>query len=271
MPTALMLTLRPMRPCTVPASLGRATHAAILRLIAVADPQKAQQIHDDIGVKPLTVSNVLGLRGAGSHLAASPSQTYGLRVTLLAAELEALALAWSPENLEPFDLDGTAWQVEQVTSDAALHPWAGHMSYGALAAPALTRTADGPTRWTLEFVSPVTFRQRGLNQPLPSADLVWGSLLDKWNAFAPLAFPDEIKRFASECMAVSRFELRSLAEPTKGGAMQIGAVGRCTYTATNRDRYWCACIETLAQFAFWSGVGAGATRGFGRARVVEGR
>lgn len=268
MPTALIFTLRPVREGSVPANLGRATHAAILRLIDAVSPGLARQIHDDQGVKPLTVSNVLGINGRGTHLVVSPEHTYGLRVTLLSAELEELALPWLAAPLEPFDLDGSTWQVEALTHDPAIHPWAGQMSYGALAAPALTRINDGPSRWTLEFASPVTFRQRGLNQPLPTADLVWGSLLDKWNAYAPIAFPEEIRRFASECMAVSRFELRSLAEPTKGNAMQIGAVGRCSYTAVNRDRYWVSCIETLAQFAFWSGVGAGATRGFGRARLI---
>jgi CRISPR-associated endoribonuclease Cas6 len=268
MPTALMLTLRPEREFEAPANLGRAAHAAILRLIDAASPELARQLHDDIGVKPLTVSNVLGLRGGRVRDLVGSDQTYGLRVTLLTAELEELALAWTPERLGTLDLDGRPWQVERAAADPAEHPWAGRSSYGDLAAPALAR-GESATRWTIEFAAPVTFRQRGLNQPLPSPDLVFGSLLDKWNAFAPIALPEEVRRFASECMATSRFELRSLAEPTKGGATQIGAVGRCTYVATNRDRYWCACVETLARFAFWSGVGAGATRGFGRARLIE--
>ena len=72
-----------------------------------------------------------------------------------------------------------------------------------------------------------------------------------------------------ECIAVSRFDLRSRAEPTKGGVPQIGAVGRITCTAVNRDRYWCACIDALARFAFYSGIGAGATRGYGQARLLD--
>jgi CRISPR-associated endoribonuclease Cas6 len=59
---------------------------------------------------------------------------------------------------------------------------------------------------------------------------------------APLALPEEVRRFAAECLAVSRFELRSAAEPAKNGAIQVGAVGRCSYAAVNRDRYWLACM-----------------------------
>jgi CRISPR-associated endoribonuclease Cas6 len=198
----------------------------------------------------------------------SPEQEYGLRVTLLSAELERLAADWQPSTVGELDLEGTRWRVEQISSAPETHAWAGQQTYEGLAAPALLRAAGGPTRWTLEFAAPVTFRQRGLNQPFPTPDLVFGSLLERWNSFAPLALPEEVRRFAGECLAVSRFDMRSAAEPTKNGALQIGAVGRCTYTATNRDRYWLACIETLAQFALYSGVGAGTARGMGRARLL---
>ena len=269
MPTACIFTLRPAAAGTTPASLARAAHAAVLRLVAAADPELAARLHNDEGLKPLTVSNVLGMAERGPTTRVSPEREYGLRVTLLSPEVEAIAANWSPAAIGALDLDGIAWQVKRVTIDTAEHPWAGHASYEGLAAPALLRAEGGPTRWVMEFAAPVTFRQRGMNMPLPTPDLVFGSLLDKWNAFAPLALPEEVRRFAAECLAVSRFELRSAAEPAKNGALQIGAVGRCTYAAVNRDRYWLACIETLARFAFYSGVGAGTARGLGRARVVE--
>nr|PZN30350.1 MAG: CRISPR-associated endoribonuclease Cas6 [Chloroflexota bacterium] len=268
MPTALVLTIRPAVAGDVPADLARAAHAAVLRLIAAADAGLAARLHDGEGPKPLTVSNVLGLAPRRGHVPVTPERAYHLRVTLLAPELEALAGAWTPEAIGALDLDGAVWRVEALAAEPAAHPWAGRASYEGLAAPALLRAADGPTRWTLEFAAPVTFRQRGLTMPLPLPDLVFGSLLDRWNAFAPLALPEEVRRFAAECLAVSRFELRSQAPLGKGGAPQIGAVGRCTYTAVNRDRYWLACVETLARFAFYSGVGAGTARGFGQARLL---
>jgi CRISPR-associated endoribonuclease Cas6 len=268
MPTACVFTLRPVVGHSAPASLTRATHAAVLRLVAAADPALAARLHDDEGLKPITVSNVLGMAAHGSTVEVSPEREYGLRVTLLSSETERIVASWTPEAIGALDLDGQAWRVERVTTVATEHPWAGQSSYEGLAAPALLRAEGGPTRWVLEFASPVTFRQRGLNMPLPTPDLVFGSLLDKWNAFAPLALPEEVRRFAAECLAVSRFELSSVGEPAKQGALQIGAVGRCTYTAVNRDRYWLACIETLAHFAFFSGIGAGTARGFGRSRVL---
>ncbi len=270
MPSAIVYTISPLRAGSVPASLGRATHAAVLRLIRDADSALAARVHDEDGLKPLTVSNVSGL-GPDRFTQVEPGRSYSVRVTLLSAELEAIAASWAPETIGELDLDGHAWRVVGRATAAGEQPWAGSASYEELAAPLLERSAELPARWELSFASPVTFRRRGVNVPLPMPELVFGSLLEKWNAFAPLALPDEVRRYAEECLAVSRHELRTVAGATSGGALQIGAVGRCTYVAATKDRYWQACITALARFAFYSGVGAGTARGFGQARLSAAR
>ncbi|MCS7289333.1 MAG: CRISPR-associated endoribonuclease Cas6 [Roseiflexus sp.] len=268
MPVSLIFTIRPLASAQTSSSLGRAAHAAVLRLINDADPTLAAQIHDDDGPKPLTVSNVIGLEARNHSAHVHPDRQYRLRVTLLTPALEAIAATWRPDTLGPLDLDGVLWRVERITGDPADDPWAGSSTYEKLASAVINRSA-APSRWTFEFATPVTFRQRGLNQPLPLPALVFGSLLERWNAFAPIAFPDEARRFAEECIAVSRFNLHSRSEPTKGGVPQIGATGRVTYAAVNRDRYWLACINTLARFALFSGIGASTTRGYGQARLLD--
>ncbi len=134
-------------------------------------------------------------------------------------------------------------------------------------ATALRVAGAAPRRWALEFISPVTFRHERTNHPLPLPELVFGSLLDKWNALAPLPLPSELHAVAAG-LVVSNFELRSLAVPTKGGALQIGAVGRCAYSAVQQNVAWLAEIDLLARFAFYGGVGAGTARGFGQTRLI---
>jgi CRISPR-associated endoribonuclease Cas6 len=267
MPRAIIYALSPTQATSVPTSLGRATHAAFLRLIQAVDPDLAARIHDEEGIKPITVSNIFGL-GAGRSSQVDPERSYILRVTLLTPELERIAADWSAEALGTLDLDGHQWRVTTRTVDATTDPWAGTTSYEQLAAPLLERPAELPSRWEFSFAAPVTFRRRGVNLPLPMPELVFGSLLDKWNAFSPIALPGEVRRYAEECLAVSRYDLRSVVSPTSGGALQIGAIGRCTYTAVSRDRYWQACITTLARLAFYTGIGAGTSRGFGQARLL---
>lgn len=268
MPLALMFHLRPTAAAHVPVHLSRATHAAVLRLIEQADASLAALTHDESGPKPLTVSNVLGMPRSGTDAAVSPDTRYGLRVTLLTTPLEQIAETWlTTVPAAHLTLGGADWQVERVTADPAVDDWTGRASYAAIAHAAM-HTAPLPTRWTFEFVAPLTFRQSGKNQPFPLPELVFGSLLDRWNAFAPLTLPDEVRRFAAELVAVSRYELRSVREPARNGAFQVGALGECSYTALRRDRHWVTCLEMLARFAFYSGIGAATTRGYGRARLL---
>jgi CRISPR-associated endoribonuclease Cas6 len=268
MPTAYVYQLRPSVAATVPASLSRATHAAVLRLIDAERPELAARIHDDDGPKPLTVANIGGL-GRGRSVPVDPERDYTLRVTLLTDELEQLATGWTPEALGELDIDGLLWRVTGRIATPAEERWAGSASYMELAAPLLERPPELPQRWEISFATPVTFRRKGLNMPFPLPELVFGSLLERWNAFSPVALPEEVRRYAEECLAISRYELRSVAGPTSGGALQIGGVGRCTYRAMHHDRYWQACITSLARFAFYAGVGAGTTRGFGQARLLR--
>ncbi len=84
MPIALILTIYPQEQASVPPHLNRATHAALLHLIAEADADLAQRLHDDDRSKPFTVSNVLGLPTAtprGTPVTVTPAQRYELRTT----------------------------------------------------------------------------------------------------------------------------------------------------------------------------------------------
>lgn len=268
MPMALVYTLRPRRAARVPAGLGRAAHALVLDMVAAADPGLAGRLHAANELRPLTVSNPLGIAGPGPEAEVRPGRAYRLRVTALTDELERLARRWLDAPPEEVSLGGVAWAVEGVTARAADDPWAGREGYGALVEGALRRAGGGPGRWTLEFGSPVSFRQRGMCQPLPLPELVFGSLLDRWNALAPLPLPGEVRRYAAECLLVSRYDLRTEVELSKGGVPQVGAVGRCSYIALEDDPAMVGCIEALARFALYGGVGAGTARGLGQARAI---
>jgi CRISPR-associated endoribonuclease Cas6 len=121
---------------------------------------------------------------------------------------------------------------------------------------------------SLLFTSPTCFRSGGKQVPVPLPELVFGSLLERWNAFAPIVFPPETRRYAAECLALSRYDLTTRPAPSKGGGMRVGAIGQATYTSINFDRYWMSVIGTLAAFALFSGVGAATTNGMGQCRSL---
>jgi CRISPR-associated endoribonuclease Cas6 len=274
---SLVLSLRPRAPASLPSALGRAAHAALLRAIEQVNPDLAQRLHDDSGLRPFTCSSLMGSR---QDKAVVPDVVYTLRYTALTAELaDLLPTLFQSEIRDPrseirdpiseIELDGIPFSVEAVTSDSQEHPWAACVTYEELSAPWLLARQKPDARLSLRLASPTAFKSGGRAQPFPLPDLVFGSLLDKWNAYAPVALPEETRRFAAECMATSRFHLGTHAAPFKSeGVVKFGASGDVTYAALNRDRYWLSVINLLADFAIFAGLGVSTAMGMGQARRI---
>lgn len=147
--------------------------------------------------------------------------------------------------------------------------WASLTSYQELSAPYLLAKLTPPRRITFQFTSPTSFKSGGKHIPLPLPELVFNSLLERWNAYAPVIFPEETRRYAAECLALSRYKLSSRATPVKSLGMRVGGVGEATFSSLNYDRYWMSVISVLARFALFCGVGAGVSMGLGQCRLKE--
>jgi len=262
--TSLILKLTPTAPISLPRDLGRASHALFLRLLSQHDAALAERLHGEDGPKPFTCSNLFGGKRQGGQVLANPDDALWLRYTGLSAEVSAFLRA-PPIALE-VELDGAVFRVTATTSDATTDERAGQTTYETLAAPYLLSRERADTRITLRFASPTAFRSRGQNVPLPLPGSVFGSLVDRWNAFSPMALPDEMRRFAEECIALSEFRGRTRMLHGKAGSKQIGFVGTARFVATNKDRYWIGLMNVLADFAFYAGVGYQTTQGMGLVR-----
>ncbi len=265
--TSLVLTLQSPTNATLPATLGRAGQALFLSLVEARDAALAQSLHQGNDLKPYTVSNLLiGTRQKGS-LFVEAGQSGWLRFTGLTAavseQLQALAVTPPPQ----IELAGHTFTITGATLDGAVHGWAGQLSYQDLAAPYLLghKKRLNP-KIELEFVSPTTFKREGRNIPLPLPDMVFGSLLNCWQSFAPIALHPEVRYIAAETIVVNRYQLRTRGVPYKQGGMQIGFTGQVTFESLHRDGYWLSLLHLLAAFSFYSGVGYLTTAGLGQAR-----
>lgn len=260
---SLVLALRPEDPQPAGGGWqGRAAHALLLRAVSTVDPALAGRLHEGSEARPFTTSGLLGSPRRGGC---------ALRFTALTAELSAALLqARQPGGAlgvgAPVQLDRMGFIVTAVHALPEEHSAAGQARYAELAAAGLSETP--PRKLALRFLSPTGFRSGGMHQPLPLPDLVFGSLLERWNAFAPLAFPAEARRYAAECVSISRFDLSSRAIPGKEGGLRIGCVGQVEYTALTYDRYWQGVLSALAAFAHFSGVGANTAAGLGQCRAL---
>jgi len=284
-----VLTLAPTQPVTLPANLGRAAHAWFLNQVRAAAPALAEALHAPNQERPFTVSNLRGPdrnpasrppaspRSRGSDPLAdqflSPERTYFLRLTSFWPELSTLVAERLLPNLpeQTLDLAGATCRVVSFTTDGTAHPWAGQTSFQDLVQQHTLSPALPPRQVNLHFASPTVFRSGGANVPLPLPGLVFESLVRRWNAFAPLQIPLEIRRFADEAMVIARYRLHTervaFGEEGERGAYP-GFVGTCSYSFLVHDRYWLGLIHLLAAFAFYAGVGARTTMGLGQVRVV---
>lgn len=274
---SLVLTLQPQdtpalhdpsHPC--PAWWGRAAHALLLHTVQLSNPALAEQLHAASGIRPFTVSTLMG---HFPNKSLDPAQTYTLRFTATRTDLAHLLLeavqpggALAPQAV--IELDFLPFTILSTTVHPVEQPWAGQSSYQQLGAQYLLG-APAPRQVGLQFTSPTGFHQDGKQIALPLPGLVFGSLLERWNAASPMVFPPELRRYAEECLTPARFELESRAVPGKENTLRVGCVGQVLFTTIHYDRYWMSLVHTLAAFARFSGVGAGTSQGMGQARRLE--
>lgn len=271
--TAVVVTLTPLTETSGPAFAGRAAQAWFLSQVAAFDPSLADALHAGSGLRPYTVSDLVGagpIRSGQRML--SPERSGWLRITSLTPELSELLVERIVPSLPGAELDlgGPPLRVDSVATQSSEHMWAGQASTQDLLVTHSLGT-DSSRRIPMRFASATTFRSQGHNIPFPLPELVFGSLVSKWNEFAPVALHPDARRFAGERIVASKYKLRSkyvqFGNSERGAA--VGAVGTCRYHVMSGDRYWNNVIRTLAAFAFFAGVGARTTVGLGQAALWD--
>lgn len=266
MPVSVCVTIEAVRDADLPGFLGTAAHAAFLGIVSRMDAALGSRLHDEEGAKGYTVSGLWGPRPERSRVKVTAGQHYLLRFTSYEDTLSSLLSGLRPGNqLSSIMLTDAEFRVIAVDTDPAANPWARAESFEEIASRHLFGAQPG-AKVVLQFVSPTCFRSRGATVPFPLPVLVFGSLLERWNAFAPAELSPDFRRFAEECVVASKYELRTEIVPV-AGARQVGFTGTCEFTAINRDAYWLRLMNLLADFAFYSGVGYKTGMGLGQCRV----
>lgn len=264
--TSLKLTLRSERPERLPPHLGRAARAVLLNLIAEEEPALADELHSSSHLRPYTCSTIWGAPTRNGSVMLEPGNTVHLRYTGLSGAVSDHLRRLAKDPPSHINVEGALLAIEGATVDPVEDSWAGRTTYETLAEDYLLAPRKPVRRVRLRFVAPTAFRSGGKTVPVPLPGLVYGSLVDKWNAFSSIPLSDEARAFTEQCLAMSRYRLSTRAVAGKGGSVHIGCVGDCQYTALRRDAYWQAVVELLTEYAFYAGVGYRTTAGMGQAR-----
>ncbi len=266
-----LIKLTPLKPASLPINLGRAAYALFLDMVSDHDPALAEDLHAADRLKPFTVSSLKGRMGPirNGQFKLDPGRSYTLRFTSFGERLsECLIQQILPNLPQQVSLLDVPFRVEGAIDGDSEHRWAGRTSFEALAQRYLM---DHKPQRSLEmdFASATSFRRsvgdRTYDVPLPEPGLVFDSYLQAWNAYAPVYLNPEAKRFSEECVAVSRYRLRTRLVRF-GEACTCGFVGRCKFSILVGDEYWMRVMNLLAAFAFYAGTGYQTTVGQGQTR-----
>ena len=271
----------------VPATHGRLAQAAFLDIIRRVDPALAAALHLKNQRRPYTVSPLHGLGRAtqAGQFRLNAGDTVWLRFTLLGSDLfttfTRFLLMKNEElriknGLPGVRLGEVEFTITEMLTTPGSHRWAGYTRLAELA-PADAASSQS-RRISLEFASPTVFSRNSdkegmgkFMEVLPLPEMVFGSLAARWNELMPTELDKQaIRDYATETVVVGPYKMESKMFYF-WGRPQIGAVGQVTYLL--KDKRDTAMIETfnrLAEFAFYSGVGAKTAMGMGQVRRIVG-
>jgi CRISPR-associated endoribonuclease Cas6 len=264
---SISVTLEPVAEAVIPQTQGYHAYALFLNLLRASNLALAEELHALDGPKPFTVSPLQGkFRRAGNGIRLLPNSKYFLRLTFLRSDVLAHfldgALRWGDNMLE---LGSASLRMEEIETLPIKDPTASFQSYQGL-----LEGASAERQIELEFLSPTAFRSGGKrNVVFPEPELVFGSYLNRWQAFSPVRLDDSISSWLDR-MVVARYKLESRIL-NFGSYQEVGFTGRCRFEVDrNTPEKAVLVLNALADFAFYCGTGAKTTMGMGQTRTVRG-
>jgi CRISPR-associated endoribonuclease Cas6 len=278
---SVVVQVRCLRGDSRPRSFGHAAKRLLLDALASVDLDLADQVEQVTPFKPYTVSPLLEASDGALRENRRPSEggRGWLRVTALGGShaptllpaLEGALLCGMLCEGRQVELDRLPFLVEGCTANAEQHPLAGQGDYASLAWPYWSGGEPAGRRLFLEFFSPAAFKKSNspdLYVPMPYPELVFGSLMERWNAFSPLKLPEELRQAVREEVVFTWFDLRSAHMDYKNGSTKVGALGRAAYAAPRAGKALRQALGLLADFALYSGAGLMTAQGFGQVRRI---
>jgi CRISPR-associated endoribonuclease Cas6 len=277
MPHSLVLNLLPQSPIPPQFLTGRHLHALFLNLVSSVDRTLGNYLHEAKADKAFTLSPLQVLRSQESgvrsqnhtlqweHTKAIPTGTScWWRVSLLDdtlfGKLTQLWLNLNPEHpwhLGPADLHITSI----LGTPQSTQPWANAISYAQL----YEQAKMSPRSLDFSFCTPTAFRQSKYDCALPTRELVFNSLINRWNQYSGIELPKTLVEY----IFPSFFDIRTEVVADSRSKF-IGCVGAMNFRILGDvEPLVIKQINALADFALYSGVGRKTTMGMGMIRRLK--
>lgn len=285
MPYSLILNLLPCSPISKQYLSGRHLHALFLELVGSVDRELATTLHQQSTEKAFTLSPLQVLDNKplklkhGSHLRSTRLPTpiqfqrnhlipAGVlcwwRVSLLDEQLfgQLMQLWLNLNPRQPWQLGGAELQVTSILSNPQpQQPWAGFVAYTEM----FEQASDVERNLHFQFCTPTAFRVTKYDSALPTQELVFRSLLRRWNQYSEI----QISEVILDSIYPSFFDIRT-EMVTDSRSKFIGCVGNVTFQILGDvEPILIKQINTLADFVLYAGVGRKTPMGMGMVRRID--
>ncbi|MDX2239437.1 MAG: CRISPR-associated endoribonuclease Cas6 [Leptolyngbyaceae cyanobacterium bins.302] len=161
-----------------------------------------------------------------------------------------------PWHLGPADLQITS----VLGTPQSTQPWANFSTYAQL----YEQASDRERQIDLVFCTPTAFRQSQYDCALPTREHIFNSLRRRWNQYSGMEFSESLL----EPIFPSFFDIRTELVADSRSKF-IGCVGAMNFRILGEvDPLTIKQINTLADFALYSGIGRKTPMGMGMVRRV---
>lgn len=283
MPHSLVLNLLPQSPIAPHYLTGRHVHALFLTLVSSVDKPLGDRLHESTVDKSFTLSplqmskinspRIMGNKNGNknshklqySYLETIPAGTpCWWRISLLDDKLfNQLTQLWLNLNpRHPWHLGSSNLFITSIQGTVqSTQPWANATSYEKL----YELASDSDRTINFSFCTPTAFRQGKFDNTLPTRECVFNSLLSRWNKYSGIEFNDIV----IESIFPSYLNIHTDIFPDSRSIF-IGVVGEVSYRLLGEmEPNQIKQINTLANFALYTGVGRKTPMGMGMLRRLD--
>lgn len=265
MPHSLVINFTSISDIPIGYTSGKHLHALFLTLVNSVDQQLAEYFHKSEQNKSFTVSPLQVINSQKSSNFLQWQQEKNIkkgsncwwRITLLDdtlfSQLTKLWINLNPQK--PYHLGSGELLITSVLASPNSHPWAGAYNYQQI----YEEASNVERNFNFKIVTPTAFRQGKYDISLPTANLIFSSLLKRWQKYSNI--PLNLSSF--DYLFPAYFNIKTeivIDSKTKF----IGCIGNINYKLLGDiDLQIIKNINVLADYSFYCGLGRKTTMGFG--------
>ncbi|MEM8829187.1 MAG: CRISPR-associated endoribonuclease Cas6 [Cyanobacteria bacterium P01_G01_bin.19] len=284
MPYSLILNLTPQAPIYPGYARGRHLHALFLNLVSYVDLELGNFLHEQKTNKAFTISplQILDTRLKLSKAkpidkkarlqfehqkAIAPHTPCWWRISLLDESLFGkLTQLWLNINPDkPWHLGNAELKIGNILgTPQSEQPWANAIPYDRL----YEEASEKKRKFTFSLATPTTFSKQKSDNPLPIPESIFGSLGRRWNSYSKVQIP--LEKLPLDRLYPSYFNIRTEVANDYNQSKLIGCVGDISYHYRgDENSQQLKYLNTLANFALYSGMGKKTTMGMGMVRRIN--